>query len=267
MTVTAREWNASLSASSLLRNLGLYAMEMSVFLIFFGVYVIARGAADPSVADATANARRIIDLEQSLGVFREAGWQHAALPHSWLMDIANFTYMYLHVNLLLVAGFFFFVTDKRKYRVIRNALLLAAFIGVPFYHLYPVTPPRLLAQSGIDYGFFDSLAELRRPRPGGLANWYAAIPSYHFGWILLMTIGAWWCWKSVAIRIAAVAFLALMWWSIVVTANHYFFDMVLGGAICAATFAAAYTFERWADRKPPSLRRVTRTVQNVRLPF
>src|SRR5690606_19500862 len=127
----------------------------------------------------------------------------------------NITYMHLHLNLLLVMGFFIFRTDMKKYRVLRNALLLSAFIGVPFYHLFPVTPPRLLAASGHDFGFVDTLIDVRRPRPGSLANWYAAVPSYHFGWILLLAIGSWWCWCSKGIRAAMILFAGWMWYSIV----------------------------------------------------
>jgi hypothetical protein len=151
--------------------------------------------------------------------------------------------------------------------VIRNALLLSAFIGVPFYHFIPVTPPRLMEASGYHFGFVDTLIDVRRPRPGPLANWYAAIPSYHFGWILLLVIGTWWCWCSAWLRGGMIAFAGLMWWSIVVTGNHYFFDMVLGAAIVMATFGIALTFERWADRNPQALSRFTFQVGPVRVPF
>jgi len=268
MAITSREWSSPAAASlSFFRVLGQYAVEIAVFLVFFAVYFLLRGAAPENVPKATDNALTIIRWEQSLGVFWERAWQEAALPHGWLIDIANVTYMHLHLNLLLVMGFFFFWTDSRKYRVIRNALLLSAFVGVPFYHFIPVTPPRLMEAAGYDFGFVDTLIEVRRPRPGSLANWYAAIPSYHFGWILLLVIGTWWCWCSRWLRGAFIAFAGLMWWAIVVTGNHYFFDMVLGAAIVMVTFAVALWFERWGERNPEKLRWFTFRVGNVRVPF
>ncbi|MCC7363728.1 MAG: phosphatase PAP2 family protein [Dehalococcoidia bacterium] len=255
------------TTASWLRSLGFYALEMAVFMVFFAAYFLLRGAAPTDVDKATDNALRIIELEQALGIFREAGWQQAALPHDWLIDIANMIYMHLHINLLLVVGFFFFRTDNRKFRIIKNALLLSAFIGVPFYHYIPVTPPRLLADAGHDFGFVDTLIDTRRPRPGSLANWYAAIPSYHFGWILLMTYGAWGCWSSRLVRAAFIAFAGLMWWSIVVTGNHYFLDMVLGALIVTITLALAVAFERWADRHPRWLKRLTIRAGEARIPF
>jgi len=268
MAISAREWSRPASASlSLLRVLGFYALELSVALVFIGVYFLLRGAASDDVPKATANALTIIGWEKSLGVFWEPAWQAAALPHGWLIDIANVTYMHLHLNLIVVMGFFLFRTDSRKYRVIRNALLLSAFVGVPFYHLVPVTPPRLMEAAGHDFGFVDTLVSERRPRPGALANWYAAIPSYHFGWILLLVIGTWWCWRSLVLRVGSVAFAGLMWWAIVATGNHYFFDMVLGAIIVLGTFALALAFERWADRNPGRVAKFTFRLGPVRIPF
>lgn len=268
MTVSAREWGgARLRPLTLVSNLGLYLLEMAVFFVFFAAYFLLRGMAGDDVASANTNALRIIDFEKSINVFHEASWQQAALPHKWLMDAANITYMHLHLNLLLVMGFFFFSTDRRKFRVLRNALLLSAFIGVPFYHFFPVTPPRLLAEHGMDYGFVDTLVEWRRPRPGPLANWYAAVPSYHFGWILLLAIGTWWCWCSPILRGAMILFAGFMWWSIVVTGNHYFIDMVIGALIVTGTFILARRFERWTERNPGAIRRFTLNLQGVRIPF
>jgi len=268
MTVTSREWNeVRIWPVAVVKTLGLYLMEMAVFFIFFAAYFFLRGAAGDDVASANANALKIIDTEKTFGIFHEAAWQQAALPHKWLMDMANITYMHLHLNLLLVMGFFFFLTDRKKYRVLRNALLLSAFIGIPFYHFFPVTPPRLLAEHGMNFGFVDTLVDWRRPRPGSLANWYAAVPSYHFGWILLLAIGTWWCWCSPYLRAAMIAFAAFMWFSIVVTGNHYFLDMVIGALIVSCTFIAAYTFERWTERHPGAIRRFTLNVQGVRIPF
>ena len=268
MAISARQFATPFAATaSWLKTLAFYALELSVFLVFFALYFLLRGAAPTDVPQATGNALRIIQLERDLGVFREAAWQQAALGQQWLIDLANVVYMHLHLNLLLLAGFFIFRTDNRKYRVVRNALLLSAFIGVPFYHLIPVTPPRLMSQSGYDFGFVDTLADVRRPRPGPLANWYAAIPSSHFGWILLLTFAVFWTWTSRWLRTGMLGFLALMWWAIVVTANHYFFDMVLGAAIVSVTFVLALWFERWADAHPTAMRRCTFWVGPVRVPF
>lgn len=240
---------------------------MAVFLVFFAAYFLLRGLPEERVALSTANAQGIIDLERALGIFREAGWQQAVIDNDRLIDLANFTYRYLHLPMLLIVGYFFFTADMRKYRVMRNTILLSGAVGLFFYWLVPVTPPRLLADAGVDYGFVDTLVGERRPRPGSLSNDYAAIPSYHFGWIFLMTIGVWWCWKSAILRGAAVAFAGLMWWSIVVTGNHYFLDMVLGAIVVVLTMRLSLAWERWVHTRDGQRLRWTPHLGGHRLPF
>jgi hypothetical protein len=250
----------------LLKSLALYGIEMSVFLIFFAVYFLLRGIAPDRPALATDNAMWIVDLERGLGVFWEPAWQRQALGSTTAIDLGNFVYLNMHLPFLAVFGFFIFHAQRRKHRVIRNTLIISMFLGVPFYHLIPVTPPRLLAENGIDLGFVDTIVAHQRPRPGPLTNWYAAIPSFHYGWNLVLVIGVWWVWKSPWIRGAAVAFSALMWWSIVVTANHYFLDMAFGAALCLLAFWLALRWERWHDTHERASRKFL-YCDDVRLPF
>lgn len=261
-------WDLSRVSSLLLSRLLLYALDMAVFVPLFMVYFLLRGLPPDRVATATANARRIIDIEQWLGIFREAAWQDAMLDSPALVDAANFTYLDLHMPLLVVMGYFYILADPRKHRLIRNTILLSAFAAVPIYQLFPVTPPRLLASAGYaGFGFVDTIPPEVRTKPGALANWYAAVPSYHFGWIALGAAGVWWCWRAWTLRMAAVVFAAWMWWAIVVTANHYFLDMVAGAAMVAVCFRLALGFERWAEAHPERVARFTVRAGPVRLPF
>ncbi|MCC6386661.1 MAG: phosphatase PAP2 family protein [Dehalococcoidia bacterium] len=245
----------------------LYLVELGVFLTLFVGYFLLRGLPPDRPALATANALDIIAFERAIGVFKEAAWQRAAIENDALTRAADFTYLNLHLPLLAVLGFAFFHNNVRKYRVLRNALLLSALVGVPFYILYPVTPPRLLVESGVDLGFRDTLEGLRGSKPGAMTNWYAAVPSYHFGWILLATVGVWWSWKSPWLRAGAVLFLAWMWYAIVVTANHCFLDMVLGGAIVMACLGISVAWERWTARNAGFVRRAFVHAGEMRLPF
>ncbi len=257
------------SAIVLVRKAFFYGLDMFlVFLPLFVLYFFLRGLPAERVDLSTTNAVRIIEFEKALGLFHEASWQRAARESTHLVELANFTYLHLHMPLLLVVGFVFLATDPRKHRVLRNAILLSAFVAVPIYALYPVTPPPLLARAGeYVYGFVDTIPDKSRARPGGWANWYAAMPSYHFGWIFIAIAGMWWCYRSAIIRTASVAFGCLMWWAIVVTGNHYFLDMVVGALIVSGCFFLSLTFERWVDRNPQKVARFTVRVGPVRLPF
>lgn len=244
-----------------------YLVDMAVFLPLFLLYFLLRGLPNDRVELSTENAFRIIDLEQSLGIFHEAAWQEAVIENDRLIDLANFTYLNLHLPFLLGIGLAFFLADRRKYRLIRNTILLSAFMAIPIYALFPVTPPRLMSSAGYPLGIWDTIPDSVRDKPGALANWYAAVPSYHFGWIALAMCGVWWCWRNWLLRAAAVAFAALMWWAIVVTGNHYFLDMVAGAVMVALAFYLARQFERWAEANPRKLARFTVRAGPLRLPF
>lgn len=268
MSIRAFDYSeARQEASAVGRSLCLYIIDMAVFLPLFGVYFLLRGLPRDRVQLASGHALDIVSLERTLGIFREPAWQRAAVGHHDFVQLANFTYIHLHMPLLLLLGFCFLHVDARKHRIIRNTILLSAFIAVPIYIWFPVTPPRLMAPAGHDLGFVDTLEGVRRAKAGIISNWYAAMPSYHFGWIALAVFGVFWCWQSRALRVGAVLFACLMWWAIVVTANHYFLDMLLGVAIVGACLAVTSRFERWAEAHPAGINRVTFRVGELRLPF
>lgn len=258
----------SFSLAVVARKTALFALDMAVFLVFFALYYLGRGMAPERPELATENALRIIDVEKALGIFVEQSWQSAILDSSRVVDFANFTYMQLHMPLLVVIGWLFLLVSSRKHRIIRNTILISAFIALPVYALVPVTPPRLMAEHGYaGFGFVDTIPPSDRVKPGELSNWYAAIPSYHYGWNFLATLGVFWCWKHWLPRAAAVAFSALMWWAIVVTGNHYFLDMVLGVIFVLPCLWLALRFERWAERNPQAVSRFTVRIGELRLPF
>lgn len=264
---SAAELPLATGAARLLRLALLYVVDMAIVVGLFVIYFLGRGLPSDRVDLSTRNATRIIDLERSLGFFWEPAWQDAAIRHERLIDLANFTYLQLHMPLLVAVGFIFFCADARKHRVIRNAILISAFLALPIYAAFPVTPPRLLSLAGVDHGFTDTLLGLRPPKPGAISNWYAAMPSYHFGWIALATAGAWWCWKNALVRLAAVLFAGLMWWAIVVTGNHYFLDMVAGAAMVALSAFLALRWEEFARTHERAVSRFTVTISGRRFPF
>lgn len=251
----------------LLRLAVFYAADMAVVVALFVLYFLGRGIPHDRVPLSTRNAQQIIDIERSLGFFWEPSWQAAALRHEWMIDLANFAYLNLHLPLLAVVGFAFFCADARKHRVIRNTILVSAFLALPIYAAFPVTPPRLLSESGVHLGFSDTLLGVRPDKPGIISNWYAAVPSYHFGWVALAAVGAWWCWANWLPRAIAVLYAALMWWAIVVTGNHYFLDMVAGAAMVAASALLALRWERFAESHRSFVGRFTWTSGGRRLPF
>jgi hypothetical protein len=150
---------------------------------------------------------------------------------------------------MLVVGLWLLVKDPARFRFIRNVLIVSALIGLLTYWLWPTAPPRLMAEHGYDFGFIDTVhgatSNVNYFQPGPFVNDYAALPSFHFGWIALVSGAIWVNTRRRTVRLVAIAMSAVMWWAIVVTANHYFFDMLLGGAVVAFAWTVVWALTRY----------------------
>jgi hypothetical protein len=228
-----------------LREARLFIVEAVLIVGLMLVYWLIRGAFPERTADAFARADQIIHFEQKLHFFWETGWQHRILGSRTLVRIANDIYLYLHLPGLIIAGIWIYAKSREHYRVYRNALLISACLGLIFYGLFPVAPPRMLPQAG----FVDTVARFSANpddlQPGLIINRYAAVPSFHFGWALLVGIALIDVSRNVWIRGLAVLFPVLMFFSIVVTANHFIFDAVVGGLVVIIAIMLAFQLENF----------------------
>jgi membrane-associated phospholipid phosphatase len=167
-----------------------------------------------------------------------------------VMTFMNWVYIWGHWPVITAVLLWLFLRHPPGYREVRNTMLLSGGIGLVVFVLYPVAPPRLA-----ELGLVDTVTEYstayRVLQPPAFVNQYAAMPSLHVGWDLLMGI-AMVTWSShVAVRIIGVVLPTLMAISVVLTANHYLIDAVAGVALVLACL--------WVVRSR-ALRRVARPV-------
>ena len=206
------------------------------------VYFLLRGIRPDQTDDSVARSLHLIRFEQRVGLFQEVSWQNAFIGHGWLIGIANWVYAWGHYPVLLLIALWLVVKDPLRFRFVRNVMLLSAFLGIVTYWLLPAAPPRLMAAHGYDFGFIDTVhgaaSEVNYFQPGPFVNDYAALPSFHFGWILLATLAIWVNTTRRSVRAVAVAMSVVMFWAITVTGNHYFFDMAFGGAVVVVSWLA-----------------------------
>lgn len=83
-------------------------------------------------------------------------------------------------------------------------------------------------------------------------NQYSAMPSMHFGWTLLFAV-MFYRTRKLPLRIIAILYPVLFFISIIVTANHYILDPIVGGLIIAASFYIYAFFTRTYFNRRPSL--------------
>ena len=208
------------------------------------VYFLVRSLTTGRAAVAEDNAWFIVELERSLGLFVERDVQAFVLQQDWVVPVFNGIYIYGHWPVIAAVLGWLAWRRRDAFVVYRNVLLVSGLVGMLIVATFPVAPPRLM-----DLGFVDTVtlhAEAYRVlQPPSLTNQYAAMPSFHVGWDLLVGIalvregGRTWT------RVLGTALPLLMLLTVVVTGNHYLVDAVVGDAIVLATL---WVCTAWAGR-------------------
>jgi len=225
------------------------AVFVAAYLTYFGVRALTEGA----VPQAHHNAGAVVDLERELGMAVEGQVQRAVLPHPVLVDAANAVYMYGHWPVIITGGVLLFRYRRQDYYRLRNAFLITGLVGLVVFAVFPVAPPRLTDLPLVDT--VTSEAEgYRQILPASFVNEYAAMPSFHVGWNLLLGIVVYRAVRHWWLRGLAVVGPASMAVAVVVTANHYILDVVAGAAIVLLALALLVHAERrhTARRRPPA---------------
>jgi hypothetical protein len=226
--------------------------------LYFGV----RGLTEGRIDHAFDNADRLIRLERLLGVAWERGVQQLILDHHFLVTATNWVYVYGHWPVILGCGVFLYARHRPQYRLLRNAMFISGLIGFFFFVTLPVAPPRLA-----DPGVVDTVTQYshgyRALQPTALTNQYAALPSLHAGWNLLVGIMLFQVATSAVLRAFAIAMPVAMAFAVVATANHYVLDVVLGTIIVLVGIAFAARFvPRTMDASERPRRRIERSARS-----
>ena len=248
----ALHWTRSTNKTTVLQVLG----EVLIVVPAYFVYFLVRGFVEGKEAQAFHRAIDVIELEQTLGIFWEPNLQEHIMRFDFLVDVANWTYIWGHWPVIVFAALWLFLMHRESYPVYRNAFIISGAIGLIIFTTLPTAPPRFMDA----WGFVDTVTDrsqaYRVMQPPAFVNQYAAMPSLHFGWNLLVGIaifrhGTWYIAKVIGVVLPAVMFA-----SIVITANHYFMDGLAGGSLALLSlFAAIWLHHRFQRRtSPPAAR-------------
>lgn len=238
-------------------------LEGAIIAVAFLLYFWVRGAVVDQPESAYWHARDIIDVQWSMGFFWEDDMNRWAADREWLAQILNYVYFYLHFPLIIVFGMWLYYYRRGQYTFVRDSFLASGAIALVIYFLYPVAPPRELPTLAAQYdpnapayitGFLDTMKEYLgyaydTQSTRAFVNPYAAMPSLHFGWDMLLGIAivnafrtAPWKWVALVVGIGLPASQVL---AITMTANHFFLDAVAGGMVALMGLAIAYALQRW----------------------
>ena len=96
---------------------------------------------------ALANARHLVSLEKTLGLYREASAQDWALGSRAVVKFFNFVYFWLDFPLIAGVGLVLYAKRRAQYTFARDAILFSGACALVAYALFPVAPPRLLPET------------------------------------------------------------------------------------------------------------------------
>ena len=223
--------------------------QLAVIALVYGVYLVVRALASVGGRERAAdNARSVLGAERSLGIAWEARFQDSFLGHSWLVDTANAFYLAAHWPLIVVVAVWLFLRIPDGFRLLRDAMYVSAAVSFIVFAIFPVAPPRLAMPDRSD----TVLERLRGAhdvlQPAQLMNEFAAMPSLHLGWNLLLGFVIVRFARTRWLRIAGGAIPVLMAIAVVATANHFVLDVVGGVVVGLAGWWAAQALARRAGR-------------------
>ena len=162
--------------------------ELGALAVLYTLYEVVRGVPSENVQAAMRHTAEIVDLEQSVGIYVERGVQEAFETLPVLPTVLGIAYVALHFAGTTAALVWLHRRHPEHFPIVRTTLVAATALALVGYVLYPAAPPRL---AGL--GFSDTVTthagiNLSSDLLGTLYNPFAAVPSLHFGYALIVGV-------------------------------------------------------------------------------
>ena len=219
-------------------SLGGFLREAGTLLALFTLWQLVGHLSVMSTDHALDRASWIHRTELDLGLPDEAAWQRAVTPYPVLVRAANYYYASMHFAVMIAVLLWVFVRHRARYAWVRTTVVVTTAVCL-LIQFIPVAPPRMLPGNG----FVDVAAEYGQSVYGGavggvvVADQLSAMPSVHVAWCVLVAVAviavsrSGWRWLVVLHPLLTV-------WVVVVTANHFWADGLVGVLILLLAYAA-----------------------------
>ncbi len=264
MTLTAIESRRSTQTTNEARTTSRWgwplAREITIIAVGLLLYRLVRLVAMDELDTALLNSQRIVDWERALGIFNEVGLQSLVLGNDAMIWVLNRYYFLGHFLGMAMLLSWLYVTQYDYYGRVRRVLFTSTVAALIIHVGFPLAPPRWFPQ----HGFADTL-QIYGPKIydsetiANTANQIAAMPSLHVGWAL---IAGWaitastksrWRWLGFAHPIT-------MTLAVVVTANHWWLDVIGAAALVYVAILADRPVQRRIERRKQP--QVAKTLQS-----
>ncbi|MEI7031827.1 phosphatase PAP2 family protein [Streptomyces pratensis] len=212
--------------------------ELLLVAGLFLAYKFGRRAANGHVEEAFRNAGDVWGLERALHLPGEGIVQDLLLHSQTLIHAANTYYATVHFPATALFLVWLYWRRPRHYVWSRRVLAVLTASALVLHLVFPLAPPRMLAVAGlVDTGqVYGPTVYGQTPATDSMANQFAAMPSLHVGWALVVALGLIAATRS---RLRGLWLLhpALTLLVVVGTANHYWLDAIVAVGLLAVLLA------------------------------
>ncbi|WP_412075691.1 phosphatase PAP2 family protein [Streptomyces xanthophaeus] len=209
--------------------------ELLLVVGLFTVYKAGRMLSTDRTEEAFRNAARTWDAERALHLPGEGAVQRLLLHGDALVHTANTYYAAVHFPATALFLVWLYLRRPVHYLWARRVLAVLTGAALALHLGFPLAPPRMLGEARlIDTGqVYGPTVYGAAPASDTMANQFAAMPSLHFGWALMLALGMIAAtrsrWRALWLLHPLVTLLV-----IVGTANHYWLDAIVATVLLGA---------------------------------
>ena len=156
----------------------------------------------------------------------------------WVESVGSWMYLNTHFIVTTFTLAFIYLLRNEHFYWVRNMFMVAMGLALVGYVVFPTAPPRLMPE----WGFQDSVADFTgvdAQTSGALFNPFAAVPSMHVAFALMLGLSMAGMARHRAVRVLWRCYPAVVTFVVIATANHWWFDAYLGAATAAVSALAA----------------------------
>ena len=247
--------------------------EVGYVIAFYVVYSWVRNqfgsAVEGSVDTAFANAERVIDVQDAMGLWFEPALQqwYLDLPAMGLIRFWNIFYGTAHFLVTPIALIWVYRRQPDRYSIWRTTLACMTGLAIVGFATFSLMPPRLLddtsqwgachgQEEGCNgYGIVDTLEihggwlSFQDEEVAEVSNQYAAMPSMHIGWSTWSACVMWPLVRRRWARALVVAYPFITLFCILVTGNHFWIDAIGGLVAFGAGHLLARALTSWNEHR------------------
>ncbi|MFD4046314.1 phosphatase PAP2 family protein [Streptomyces sp. NPDC058611] len=209
--------------------------ELLLVAGLFTVYKAGRTLSTGRTDEAFRNAGWIWDAERTLHLPGEGLVQGLLLHGETLVRTANTYYAGVHFPATALFLVWLYARRPAHYLWARRVLVVLTGAALALHLALPLAPPRMLGAAHlVDTGqVYGPTVYRAAPAADTMANQFAAMPSLHFGWALMLALGMMAATRS-RLRVLWLLHPLVTLLVIVGTANHYWLDAIVGTVLLGA---------------------------------